>query len=100
MDHELDTLQRLAGLEVEVKNIKETVNKIDNKIDLMVSNFPTRQELTAELKSRDEAIAAVWEDLQDFKDDQKKNSSDKKHLTPVWISVIISLIALVYTAMK
>lgn len=104
---ELDTLQRLAGLEVEVKHIKETTDKLDdktdrisNKLDALIANFPTRQELAAELKSRDEANLAVWEELQSFKQEVYEKEKDKKYLLPTWISILISLVALAYAFTK
>lgn len=105
--NELDTLQRLAGLEVEVKHIKETTDKVDDKtdrisdkLDALIANFPTRQELNAELKSRDEAITTIWEELQDFKREIYEKEQQKKTLIPNWVGVLISLAALLYAVIK
>lgn len=99
--------ERIARLDVEVKHIKETIDKVDektdkisDKLDSLIISLPSRPEIAAEFKVRDEAIAALADELQVFKRQTQDSQRDNKHLLPTWVSVVGSIVALGYTFLK
>lgn len=71
--------ERLAALEA-------ILQRVESKLDKMVDNYPTRNEIEEMLRSRDERIARLEE-----------GERAKRQTYPNWVGTVIAGVALFYS---
>lgn len=77
--------ERLAAVETEVRALMSMLTRIESKLDASYANFVTKDILTEMLRSRDEKIARLEDDIR-----------TKKKAWPQWASNVIAALALAY----
>ncbi|UJF36619.1 hypothetical protein [Paenibacillus hexagrammi] len=88
--------ERLAALEAQINSfdsqlheIKNALLRMDTKLDAWQSTYVPRAEISEMLRSRDEKIIALQQDIADIHDEKQAN----KQLLPNWVQVGIAIAA-------
>lgn len=74
--------ERLAVVETEIQSVKETVNKIDGKLDTFIASAVTHAQLTEKLNEQNEKIKDLELEIE---------LSKKKNTLFVWLTGTFSV---------
>ena len=88
MDNELE---RLARLETRLDSLESHILRMDAKLDIWNTQYPTRIEIEEKFKNRDDNLKAIWYEI----DEIKENSKSNKAMFPMWTAIILSAIGLI-----
>ena len=88
MDNELE---RLARLETRLDSLESHILRMDAKLDIWNTQYPTRIEIEEKFKNRDDNLKAMWHEVNELKDMHKQN----KATLPMWVAITLSAIGLI-----
>jgi hypothetical protein len=84
-------LERLARLETRLDSLESHILRMDAKLDIWNTQYPTRIEIEEKFKNRDDNLKAVWYEIDEIKENNKSN----KTTFPMWTAIILSAIGLI-----
>jgi hypothetical protein len=84
-------LERLARLETRLDSLEQHILRMDAKLDIWNTQYPTRIEIEEKFKNRDDNLKAIWYEIDEIKENNKSN----KAAFPMWTAIILSAIGLI-----
>ncbi|MEJ9210131.1 hypothetical protein [Bacillus smithii] len=86
--------ERIAALETQLETLTKSMDRIETKLDLLTTNFITRNEADVRFSNINHELKNVKEELKETKENKKANNALLVSATSVALTFIFGLINL------